>query len=127
MIPTMLALLSQIRAIIEYSAICQAITLIENREFSPQQYVLKLHIALINEYLLQIRFYVNRLHIDYAYQLFSHEPLIRWDNKEEYPSLSSHPHHFHNTKGQVVASDLCGDPLVDLPIVLAYLENFLVR
>ncbi|WP_258189407.1 toxin-antitoxin system TumE family protein [Candidatus Hakubella thermalkaliphila] len=73
---------------------------------------------------LQVRLYRNNEHTDYAYQLFRGErPVVRWDNKEHFPSISSYPHHFHNTSGQVEASPLTGDPAHDLPFVLNYLAT----
>jgi hypothetical protein len=35
------------------------------------------------------------------------------------------PHHFHDKQGRVVSSVLQGDPLQDLPVVLAEVERFL--
>ncbi len=118
-------LLSQIRTTLENQDICLAVTVAENREFSPQQFVLKLRVLLVNKYQLQIRLYVNKSHIDYAYQVFSDEPTFRWDNKEEYPSLMSYPHHFHTIEGEVVTSSLSGNPLMDLPIVLSVIRQYL--
>lgn len=52
----------------------------------------------------------------YAYQLFTHQPVIRWDNAPHFPTLPSFPHHLHAETGEVKASSLTGDPLQDLPL-----------
>lgn len=63
--------------------------------------------------------YYNEDHIDYAYQVIRlGTPLIRWDNKEHFPTIATYPHHFHSLTGQVVDSSLTGLPGNDLPIVL---------
>ena len=125
MIAAMPVLLGRVRALLEGSAIVQEIILVETREFSSAQYFFKLRATLTGDHQLQVRLYVNGVHVDYAYQLFSDEPVIRWDNKEEYPALSTFPHHFHTADGHVIVSELTGDPLSDLPVVLSALEHFL--
>lgn len=122
---TLPVLLGRVRALLEGSAIVQEISLAETREFSSAQYFVKLRATLPGDYQLQVRIYVSGAHVDYAYQLFSQEPIIRWDNKEEYPALATFPHHFHAADGHVVESDLTGDPFADLSVVLAVLEHFL--
>ena len=69
----------------------------------------------------------NPHHTRYAYQLFGHgDALLRWDNAPHHPHLKMNfPHHFHDDQGRVVSSALQGDPLQDLPIVLAEIERFL--
>jgi len=69
--------------------------------------------------LYRIRPYRNGDHIDYAYQFVLDEPRARWDNKEHFPSIPSHPHHFHNADGKIEA----GNPAHDLPIVLDHLST----
>jgi hypothetical protein len=60
-----------------------------------------------------------------TYQLFSDEPLLRWDNKEEFHHLDSYPHHHHDDKGNVTVSSLNGDPMQDLPMVLKRVEEYI--
>jgi len=69
----------------------------------------------------------NPQHTRYAYQLFGHNiALLRWDNAPHYPHLEANfPHHFHNDQGGLAPSILQGDPLQDLPVVLAEIERFL--
>ena len=70
--------------------------------------------------------YCNGEHTDYAYQWVRDEkPILRWDNAEHFPSVLSHPHHFHDPTGEVQSSTLSGDPGPDLPLVLTYLMAYL--
>jgi hypothetical protein len=70
----------------------------------------------------------NPRHTRYAYQLFSHgSTLLRWDNAPHHPHLANFPHHFHDDQGWIVSSTLQGDPLRDLPVVLAEIKQFLKR
>jgi hypothetical protein len=80
---------------------------------------------LTDRFQLQVRFYYNRGHLDYAYQLFNGGPILRWDNKEDAGPISTAPHHFHNDKNEIVASLLNGDPTHDWPIVREAVEQFL--
>jgi hypothetical protein len=68
---------------------------------------------------LQVRIYYNGGHVDYSYQLLRGAGLVmRWDNKEHFPEITTYPHHFHGSTGQVSISSLNGDATHDLPIVL---------
>jgi len=62
---------------------------------------------------------------DYAYQLFSEKPLLRWGNSPHYPDIFSAPHHVHDEHGIVHASPLCGVVLKDLRMVLEEIEKWL--
>ena len=63
----------------------------------------------------------------YAYQLFGQgNAVLRWDNAPHHRRLKTNfPHHFHDDRGRTVPSTLQGDPLQDLPVVLAEIERFL--
>jgi len=82
---------------------------------------------LTHEYKLQVRIYYNQGHIDYAYQLFTNVPLLRWDNKEEFSYLDTYPHHHHNEHGHIKPSPLTGNPLEDIEIVFQEVELFLSK
>lgn len=99
------------------------VDILSTQTFSSSQFVIKLRAVTTNQTLmLQVRFYNNAHHLDYAYQLIKdNTPVLRWDNKEHFPALTSHPHHFHRSDGQVESSPLTGDPEHDLPLVLDYL------
>jgi hypothetical protein len=112
-------------AILQAQALCQGIAEVETKEFSPQQFHFKIRAVLGNDHYFQVRIYYNHGHVDYAYQLFTDRPVLRWDNKEEFPHLATYPHHFHDQHGQVSTSPLAGEPLRDLKIVLELLTEFL--
>lgn len=118
-------LLNFVVTTLQISPLCHAVYIVETHQFSARQFAIKVRAELIVGSVLQVRLYRNGQHIDYAYQLVRNEnPVLRWDNKEHFPSIPSHPHHFHNPSGQVEASPLTGDPAHDLPFVLDYLVNF---
>ena len=52
-------------------------------------------------------------------------PILRWDNKEEFRSLKTYPHHHHDDRGNIQPSPLKGEPQVDIVFVLKEIENFL--
>ena len=99
--------------------------MVETKEFSPNQFFFKVRAELTEGSRLQVRIYYNQGHIDYAYQLFGDVPLLRWDNKEEFHQLPTHPHHHHDEQGQVKPSPLSGDPIRDVGIVLQEVAGFL--
>jgi hypothetical protein len=86
---------------------------------------LKVRCRLPRGHELQVWLHQEPAFRDYAYQLFSGRPLLRWDNAPHYPSISTAPHHFHDEAGNVSASTLCGDPLLDLPCVLTEIEGWM--
>ena len=82
----------------------------------------KVRAELITGDALQIRIYCNGDHVDYSYQLLNGGlPVQRWDNKEHFPEIASHPHHFHSSTGEVEISPLTGDPEYDLSLVMSLL------
>lgn len=119
------SLLGAITIILQSHPICQDVTIVETKEFSPDQFFFKVRAALSQEFNFQLRIYYNHGHIDYAYQLFSDVPLLRWDNKEEFRHLETYPHHHHDDKGNVSDSSLVGDPVEDLQAVLIQVEEYI--
>jgi len=79
----------------------------------------KIRCDLPEGYLLQIHLRLRAGAIQYSYQLFTTKPVFRWDNAPHYPSLANSPRHFHDDTDTVHPSDLSGDPLADLSVVLA--------
>ena len=73
----------------------------------------------------QIRFYYNSGHLNYAYQLFTDGPILRWNNKEDAGTVLTAPHHFHDEQDQIVESTLNGDPAHDWAIVREAVSRFL--
>ena len=121
------SLLGALMAILQAHPLCSNVRVIETQEFSPKQFFFKIRANLPEKYKLQVRLYFNQDHIDYAYQLFSDVPLLRWDNKEEFDYLESYPYHYHDELGNVKASPLQGDPVKDIELVLQEVSAFLSR
>ena len=79
---------------------------------------LKIRCRLRGGYQFQVWLHVEPTSLDYTYQLFTEQPLLRWDSAPHYPKIATAPHHFHDEQGVVGASPLYGDPRLDLPVVL---------
>ncbi len=105
--------------------VCQRARVIETKFFSSEQFFFKIRADFKGGNNFQARVYYNQGHIDYAYQLFTHMPILRWDNKEEFQNLSTYPHHQHDEKGNVKASGLTGDPVIDIDVVLNEISRFI--
>ena len=120
-------LIGTLVTILQAHSLCQKANVVETKEFSADQFFLKLRADLKKEYKLQVRIYYNRGHVDYAYQLFTDVPLLRWDNKEEFSHLKTYPHHHHDKQGNVHPSSLIGEPTKDIEIVLKEVEAFLLE
>lgn len=86
---------------------------------------LKIRCRLQKGFNLQLWLHIEPASVDYAYQLFTHAPLLRWDNAPHYPKIASAPHHFHDEQGVVDASPLCGDPRLDLPVIMDKIAHWL--
>jgi len=116
-------LLAELVALLEDSGFCDHIQILETSFFSFAQFALKVRCTIFSKYTLQIRFYFNRGHFDYSYQIFAQAPICRWDNKEHFPSLNTFPHHFHTIENEVIESPLQGNPIEDLKRVLVELKK----
>ena len=114
-------------AILQAHPLCRKVTGVETKEFSPEQFFFRVRAELAGESKLQVRIYYNRGHIDYAYQLFTDVPLLRWDNKEEFRHLETYPHHHHDEQGNVRPSPMVGDPVRDIEVVLQEVLTFLSK
>ncbi len=82
-------------------------------------WLIKVRCELPGEHRLQIRLRLRGEHVEYSYQLFKDRPILRWDNAPHHPELENFPHHFHDEDDTKHPSDLAGDPLADLKVVLA--------
>lgn len=87
----------------------------------------KIRCQLAGGYQFQVWLHRELHALDYAYQLFTQKPLLRWDNAPHYPRIPTAPHHFHDVDGEVGSSTLTGDPLVDLPVVLRETQAWIER
>ncbi|MEK6574969.1 MAG: DUF6516 family protein [Chloroflexota bacterium] len=122
---TLPSLSSWITTQLQAWSLASNVRITETDAFSEDQFSIKLRAQLTEPYQLQVRFYFNRGHLDYAYQLFTDVPLLRWDNKEDAGDVRTAPHHFHDEEGKIVESPLNGDLIHDWPIVQARLDRFL--
>ena len=118
-------LLGALVATLQAHPLCKKVATVETKEFSPEQFFFKVRAELIDEGQLQVRVYYNQGHVDYAYQLFTDVPLLRWDNKEEFLHLATYPHHHHDAQGNVRSSPLAGNPVRDMGVVLQAVSEFL--
>jgi len=101
----------------------KVVRVVETEDFSQRRFAFKVRAELVSGATLQVRLYYNQGHIDYAYQLVqNNQPVLRWDNKEHFPGISSYPHHFHTPTGKIETSPLTGDLAQDLPFVLNNLD-----
>lgn len=81
---------------LQSSPLCSTVRVLEPQQFSEQRFALKVRADLVRGGVLQVRLYNNDRHVDYAYQVFqADQPVLRWDNKEHFPGIATHPHHFH--------------------------------
>ena len=75
---------------------------------------------------LDIRLIQTENETIYSYQLYKDHPIVRWDNAPHFPEISTYPHHYHNSKGEVEASPLKGAAFEDLDYVLKSIKDILV-
>lgn len=111
-------LLGTVVTMLQGSRLCSGVRVVETQQFSDRQFAFKVRAELDHGGWLQVRLYVNGDHIDYAYHLATAGKVVRWDNKEHFAAVSTHPHHFHTASGRVEASPLRGNPEHDLQVVL---------
>lgn len=124
---TVVELSSFVMSALQANHLFNDVRIVQERPFSDERFALKIRAQLAQGGQLQVYLYYNRGHYDYAYQVFNAIAIMRWDNKEDCPGLANFPHHYHpQDGGSPVASTLVGNPMSDLPIVLASLENFSV-
>ena len=121
------SVLGALVTVLQAHPLCQKVSVTETEEFSADQFFFKVRADLVEERTLQVRIYYNQGHVDYAYQLFTDVPLLRWDNKEEFSHLATYPHHHHDEQGNVKPSPLIGEPTKDIEIVLHEVAAFLSK
>lgn len=123
--PTLPELLDQVITALQVFPVLTRVRVVETEVYAGNRFFCKVRADLSNALSFQVRIYYNRGHYDYAYQLFSVVPLLRWDNKEDILVLDNFPHHHHDASGDVIASPLCGIPKLDLPMVLQQVLNYI--
>lgn len=116
-------LLAECIYLLNRSGFCDDPRIVETSFFSTEQFAFKIKTTIFSSLIFQIRIYYNQGHFDYSYQVFSEEPICRWDNKEHFPEIKTFPHHFHTQDGKITDSPLTGMPLEDLKLVLEQLSK----
>lgn len=93
-----------------------------------ERYVLRVRCNLLSSKIqIEIRIIQTLNEILYSYQFYTDKPIMRWDNSPHFPSISSHPHHFHNVNGNVESSPLSGNILDDLDFVFSTVKVILAK
>ena len=121
------ALVDDLLSLLQTHRLVRSLRTVHYDETPAGKVELKVRCRLPRGYELQLWLHHEPACRDYAYQLFSGRPFLRWDNAPHYSNIATAPHHFHNESGNVSASTLCGDPLLDLPYVLAEIEGWMTR
>lgn len=118
-------IVDDILEILESNDLIQSTRVVNYDETPSGRLEAKLRSQLPKDHTLQIWIHIEPESLDYAYQLFTTVPLLRWDNSPHYGHLATAPHHFHNESGRVSASPLTGNIKRDLKIVLKEITNWM--
>jgi hypothetical protein len=119
------ALVPDLLSLLRAHSLVQSLRVVHYDETPMGKVELKVRCRLLGGYQFQVWLHHEPAFQDYAYQLFTDHPLLRWDNAPHYPDVVTAPHHFHNEAGDVSASSLGGDPIVDLLYVLVEIETWI--
>ena len=84
----------------------------------------KVRAHLSKDYVLDI--YYNATFNKYSYTILKNgKRVIGWDNAPHHQQVKTHPHHFHDTQGNVVESSMQGSPTKDITAVLKEAKRLL--
>jgi Family of unknown function (DUF6516) len=111
-------MLPRLEALLQASPKVVSFRVIDSDAIDEENFLLKIRCELTSGYTFQIRLRAVTGHIRYSYQEFTDRPLRRWDNAPHFPHLPSFPHHYHDSQGNLAASMLTGEPMMDLQQVL---------
>lgn len=111
--------------ILEGNELIQSTRVVNYDETPSGRLEAKLRSQLPKNHTLQIWIHIEPESLDYAYQLFTTVPLLRWDNSPHYEHLATAPHHFHDKNGKVYDSPLTGNIKRDLKIVLKEIASWM--
>lgn len=123
----MIAFVEELVSFLRKHPLVNSLRIINYDETPAGKVELKIRCRLIEGYRFQVWLHHEVDFQDYAFQLFTDHPILRWDNAPHYPDISTAPHHFHNESGTVSESMLTGQPLQDLMVVLAEIEGWLSK
>lgn len=118
-------LVDDILEILRTHALVKATRVVYYDETPSGKLEVKIRSELPRNHKLQIWIHVEPESLDYAYQVFTTIPLLRWDNAPHYGQLESAPHHFHDESGQVHDSPLTGNIKKDLKVVLEKIMDWM--
>jgi hypothetical protein len=121
----MQAIVDDILNLLEADALIEDARVVNYDETPSGKLEAKIRCLLPKKHLLQIWIHLEPESLDYAYQLFTTVPLLRWDNAPHYGYLDSAPHHFHDENGDVFDSPLTGNVKRDLKIVLSEIRKWM--
>jgi hypothetical protein len=116
----------EILRLLNTSAVLRDLQVIELIVYGQNALRTKLRAEVTDNLMFQVWLNHNSRHTRYAYQLFrSNQAILRWDNAPHHPEIATNfPHHFHDERGQLKPSTLSGSPVVDLPIVLLEIQEY---
>ncbi|MEZ4860528.1 MAG: DUF6516 family protein [Caldilineaceae bacterium] len=118
-------LVEQLLSILHSHSLVRDVRLLNYDETPMGKLEVKIRCRLSAGLQLQIWLHHETAFQDYAYQLFTNQPIWRWDNAPHYPHISTAPHHFHDENGNVCESPLTGDTIADLNFILQESERWL--
>lgn len=120
-------LVDQLLTILRTHALVRSVRLMNYDETPSGKLEIKIRCRLTQNLQLQIWLHHEIAFQDYAYQLFTNQPILRWDNAPHYPQISTAPNHFHDKDGTVHESPLTGNTIEDLHYVLGEVEKWIAR
>jgi len=115
----------QLLALLDESPIIKGYRTVELKIVDQETFSVKVRAKITDEFSLQIRYLQDEEFVRYSYQLFTTRAILRWDNAEHFPEISSFPHHFHDEEGKRHGSKLKGELLSDVQVVLVEVEKYL--
>ncbi len=119
------ALVNSILKILRGHSLVKNVRLVSYDETPAGKLEVKIRCRLADDYQFQIWLHHEPQALDYAYQLFTDQPLLRWDNAPHYPNITTAPHHYHDEDNKVSESQLIGNVLQDLNLVLSQIKKWL--
>ena len=121
----MIALVDNLLNLLHEHPLVRSVRVINYDETPAGKLELKVRCRLIKGHQLQVWLHYESAFQDYAFQLFTDRPILRWDNSPHYPDIPTAPHHFHDETEKVSESPLSGKPVKDLEKVMNEIEKWL--
>jgi hypothetical protein len=117
-------LVRDILALLDAHPLVSSIKIVHLDETPSGRLEIKIRCRIANQLQFQVWIHQGASTLDYAYQLFTSVPLLRWDNAPHYPVIATAPHHCHDEHNTVGSSPLLGRPGTDLPVVLSAVSQW---